>query len=201
MSATSNKGIDTTYYIVFAVEALVISSLAIYIVMSNLNKKNIKETFENKDKIIIYILGTLLATGILTYSFGTITTNYFLNSSNTTEKGNGNSNIEYSSKNEIKETKTVENKEYSSSEKDENALLIDGDVTIDLNNITVEKTGSSDRGDNTSFYGTNSAIIAKGGAKVSIKIRQLQQMLQAQMESLAMVEVLQQTIHQTMVQL
>lgn len=168
-NTASSKEIGTTYYIVFAVEALVISSLAIYLVMSNLNKRNIKETFENKDKIIIYILGTLLGTGVLTYSFGAITTNYFLNSSNTTEKGNGNSNIEYASKNEIKETKTVENEEYSSSEKDENALLIDGDITVDLNNITVEKTGSSDGGDNTSFYGTNSAIIAKNGAKVSIK--------------------------------
>ena len=168
-NTASSKEIGTTYYIVFAVEALVISSLAIYLVMSNLNKRNIKETFENKDKIIIYILGTLLGTGVLTYSFGAITTNYFLNSSNTTEKGNGNSNIEYASKNEIKETKTVENEEYLSSEKDENALLIDGDITVDLNNITVEKTGSSDGGDNTSFYGTNSAIITKNGAKVSIK--------------------------------
>lgn len=168
-NTASSKEIGTTYYIVFAVEALVISSLAIYLVMSNLNKRNIKETFENKDKIIIYILGTLLGTGVLTYSFGSITTNYFLNSSNTTEKGNGNSNIEYASKNEIKETKTVENEEYLSSEKDENALLIDGDITVDLNNITVEKTGSSDGGDNTSFYGTNSAIITKNGAKVSIK--------------------------------
>lgn len=168
-NTASSKEIGTTYYIVFAVEALVISSLAIYLVMSNLNKRNIKETFENKDKIIIYILGTLLATGVLTYSFGAITTNYFLNSSNTTEKGNGNSNIEYASKNEIKETKTVENEEYSSSEKDENALLIDGDITADLNNITVEKTGSSDGGDNTSFYVTNSAINTKNGAKVSIK--------------------------------
>lgn len=168
-NTASSKEIGTTYYIVFAVEALVISSLAIYLVMSNLNKRNIKETFENKDKIIIYVLETLLGTGVLSYSFGAITTNYFLNSSNTTEKGNGNSNIEYASKNEIKETKTVENEEYSSSEKDENALLIDGDITVDLNNITVEKTGSSDGGDNTSFYGTNSAIIAKNGAKVSIK--------------------------------
>lgn len=168
-NTASSKEIGTTYYIVFAVEALVISSLAIYLVMSNLNKRNIKETFENKDKIIIYVLETLLGTGVLTYSFGAITTNYFLNSSNTTEKGNGNSNIEYASKNEIKETKTVENEEYSSSEKDENALLIDGDITVDLNNITVEKTGSSDGGDNTSFYGTNSAIITKNGAKVSIK--------------------------------
>ena len=42
-------------------------------------------------------------------------------------------------------------------------------LTVYLNNITVEKTGSSDGGDNTIFYGTNSAIIAKNGAKVSIK--------------------------------
>ena len=31
------------------------------------------------------------------------------------------------------------------------------------------KTGDSDGGDNTSFYGTNSAIIAKDGANLTIK--------------------------------
>ncbi|MBP5656479.1 hypothetical protein J6X15_02760, partial [Candidatus Saccharibacteria bacterium] len=38
-----------------------------------------------------------------------------------------------------------------------------------LSNITVTKTGDSDGGDNTSFYGTNSAIIAKSGANLTIK--------------------------------
>ena len=38
-----------------------------------------------------------------------------------------------------------------------------------LSGISVSKTGDSDGGDNTSFYGTNSAILAKGGANLTIK--------------------------------
>ena len=62
---------------------------------------------------------------------------------------------------------------YSSSTSDENALLIDGDGTaidVTLTNPKVTKTaGSSDSaGDNQSFYGTNSAVLAKGNAQVTI---------------------------------
>ena len=41
--------------------------------------------------------------------------------------------------------------------------------TIEYPNPTVTKTGDSDGGDNTSFYGTNSAILAKDGSNVTIK--------------------------------
>ena len=47
--------------------------------------------------------------------------------------------------------------------------MVSGNVKSTLSGITVNKTGDSDGGDNTSFYGTNSAIIAKDGANVTIK--------------------------------
>ena len=65
--------------------------------------------------------------------------------------------------------KEITSGEYTSSATNENAISASGDIKATLSNITVTKTGDSDGGDNTSFYGTNSAIIAKGGANLTIK--------------------------------
>lgn len=79
------------------------------------------------------------------------------------------SSITYSSVKEINEDTTIEDEEYSSQKEDENALLVNGDIKAILSNIKVNKTGDSNGGDNTSFYGTNSAILAKDGANLNIK--------------------------------
>lgn len=94
------------------------------------------------------------------------------NSGNQGNKGpgmNNNSNTTYSGVKEITKDETITSGEYKSSNADENAILVSGDVTASISNITVEKTGNSDGGDSTSFYGTNSAILAKGGATLTIK--------------------------------
>ena len=57
---------------------------------------------------------------------------------------------------------------YLSDAYDENALLIDTAEAVTLNNPTVTKGGDSDGGDNCSFYGLNAAVLAKGGATVTI---------------------------------
>ena len=82
---------------------------------------------------------------------------------------NNNSNTSYSGVKEITKDETITSGEYKSSNADENAILVSGDVNASISNITVEKTGDYDGGDSTSFYGTNSAILAKGGATLTIK--------------------------------
>lgn len=57
---------------------------------------------------------------------------------------------------------------YLSDAYDENALLIDTTEAVTLNNPTVTKGGDSDGGDNCNFYGLNAALLAKGGATVTI---------------------------------
>lgn len=81
--------------------------------------------------------------------------------------GGSSENVEYSAQTEITESATISDKEYSSETADENAVAVSG-AEAAMDNITVTKTGDSDGGDNTSFYGTNSAIIAKDGAKLTI---------------------------------
>lgn len=173
----SSNTLETKYIIIFGVESLVLALLISYLIMSNLNKKGIKETFVTTDKIVIYVLLTLVLTGGFTFTDKLITENCFLNSSETSsdKKQNNdsnatgtNTNTTYKGVTEITSDTTLKNESYSSTDEDENALLISGKVSVTASDIEVTKTGDSDGGDATSFYGTNSAILAKGGSTLTI---------------------------------
>ena len=91
------------------------------------------------------------------------------NNSNGGPRMNNNSSATYSAVKEITKDEDITSGEYKSTNADENVISVSGEVKSTLSGITVSKSGDSDGGDNTSFYGTNSAIIAKGGANVTIK--------------------------------
>lgn len=166
----SNSQTNTFYYILFGIEGLIVSLTLTYLIMSKFNKKTFKETFENSDKTIIYILLSILLTSIFTLGSSAINTEKNENNNNQqTQMGeNQGTNISYSAKKEVTSDETLEDETYESTTKDENALSVsNADVTA--KGITVNKTGDSDGGDNTSFYGINSAIIAKDGANLTIE--------------------------------
>ena len=170
MPQQSNSQTNIFYYILFGIEGLIISLTLTYLIMSKFNKKTFKETFENSDKTIIYILLSILLTSIFTLGSSAINTNK--NETNNNQQtqigGNQGTNVSYSAKKEVTSDETLEDETYESTAKDENALSVsNADVTA--KGITVNKTGDSDGGDNTSFYGTNSAVIAKDGANLIIE--------------------------------
>ena len=86
--------------------------------------------------------------------------------------GNGgpgsSSDFTYTAATEITAAQETTDGIYLSDAYDENALLIDTAEAVTLNNPTVTKGGDSDGGDNCSFYGLNAAVLAKGGATVTI---------------------------------
>lgn len=168
---TSTTKLTTGYYIAFAGESIILATAIIYLVMSNGNKKDFKETFANNDKKVIAILSTIVLTTALTVGEGLLVSKLITNNQNTPNNGemNNNANITYSASTEITEDKTITSGTYSSDTQDTNAILTTGDVTADISDITVSKTGDSDGGDSTSFYGTNSAILAKAGATLNLK--------------------------------
>lgn len=92
-----------------------------------------------------------------------------INKNVSTNKTDKNSSVNYSSKKEITEDTTINEGTFESTSQDENTISVNGGVTVTLSNISVTKTGDSDGGDNTSFYGTNSAIIAKSGANLTLE--------------------------------
>ena len=121
---------------------------------------------------IIIIMVLVIILGVLWFLIINSTNNN--SNSNTSNNKNGpgmnnSSSTSYSSVKEISKDEDVTSGEYISTNADENVILVSGDVESTISGITVNKTGDSDGGDNTSFYGTNSAVIAKNGANVTIK--------------------------------
>ena len=130
---------------------------------------------KNKKNLIymIIIVVLVLVLGILWFLIINNTNSNNSSSSNNNFNGgpgmNNSSSLNYSAVKEITNDEEITSGEYKSETKDENAISVSGNVNATLSNITISKTGDSAGGDNTSFYGTNSAIIAKDGANVTIK--------------------------------
>ena len=164
-----NSSSSTTMYILLGVESLIISTMIIYLIMSSFNKKNFKETFEYKNKMIISCLLIVVLTGGMTYLSSTLKGNNSKPPSGMPggNSGGNSSSITYKASKEITSDEDITSGDYSSTNADENAISV-SKATSSLSNIIVTKTGDSDGGDNTSFYGTNSAIIAKEGATLNI---------------------------------
>ena len=81
---------------------------------------------------------------------------------------NSQTSVSYSAVKKISKNKTLKKGTYTSKTADQNAIWATGNITAKLSNLTIRKTGDSDGGDSTSFYGTNSGILASGGAKLTL---------------------------------
>ena len=165
-----NEGNNTLIYVLLGIESLVASTMVIYLLMSKFNKKTFKETYEDKDKLIISGLGIIILTSGLTYLCST-----FVNKSGNNNSSNGirngmenSSSVTYSASKEITSDEDITSGVYSSTNADENAISVSGNVTSNISGVEITKSGDSDGGDSTSFYGNNSALLAKDGAVVNI---------------------------------
>ena len=155
------------FYILLGIESLVISMITIYLIQSHMNKKNLKETFTNKDKLLIYCLLVILTTSALTFASSNISYKNQANNKNQIENNNS-SNITYQTSKEITDDEKITEGNFESTTADENALSITGKQNTTIKNVTITKSGDSTGGDKTSFYGINSALIAKDGANVTL---------------------------------
>ena len=97
---------DTIYKIILGVECLLFSIIIIYLVMSKFNKNDIKETFKNNDKIVIYILSVIVMTAGLGFVVDMVVDNLSVKTNNSQSIDQNQSSVSYSSSNEITESTT-----------------------------------------------------------------------------------------------
>ena len=83
--------------------------------------------------------------------------------------GQSSGTASYSAVKEITSDETIKDETYSSENSDENAVLATGSITAQLSDTAITKTGDSDGGDTSNFYGNNSGITAKDGAALTLK--------------------------------
>lgn len=83
--------------------------------------------------------------------------------------GSRSKDIKYAGATELTAQTSEVGKNYQSSKSDESALMISTKEAVTIAQPTINKTGSSDGGDNCSFYGVNAALLVKGGSTTTIK--------------------------------
>ena len=79
--------------------------------------------------------------------------------------GSSSAPTSYDAVNEYSEDTTVSGESISSTGTDENAVLVDGDADVTLNNVTIDRTSQdSTGGDSSSFYGVGAAVLGTAGS-------------------------------------
>ena len=125
---------------------------------------------KNLSYVVIIAVLTISLGVMWFYIIDTLSSNSHVAEKSIPSANNSNgASMTYSSVKEITTDEDITSGEFSSTNSDENVISVSGNIKSALSGIAINKTGDSDGGDNTSFYGTNSAIIAKGGANLTIK--------------------------------
>lgn len=150
---------------IYSLESLVIGVLAAYLIISSCNKKKFKESFKGAKKKVIFIC--VAAAFTLGGAAGLTEASVELDALG--GHGQQSSNVEYKAVTTIDKNTNAEGETYTSTESDTLAVLVMNKIDAVLKNFELNKTGSSDGGDSTSFYGTNSGITAKDGANLLIE--------------------------------
>ena len=170
----SSSALPVGYYFVFGAEGIILAAGVMYLIMTRGGKKSIKELTMNRDKITIFILSVVLLASAFTFSCSGITGSAFISSAAETGQmgghgGQSSGTASYSAVKEITSDETIKDETYSSENSDENAVLATGSITAQLSDTAITKTGDSDGGDTSNFYGNNSGITAKDGAALTLK--------------------------------
>ena len=164
------KDLSTLYYILFGAESFLLALALTEVIITKGNKRTLRQSLHNRDKAIIFALTVILVTAGGTFLCSKITTDYVLADSNSGAPGQSSAQTaSYTAVKELTEDTTLKSGSYSSKSADENVVLATGDIKAALSGLTITKTGDSDGGDNSNFYGTNSGIIAKDGASLTLK--------------------------------
>lgn len=169
--SAKDESVDIFEIILYVVEFLVLSGFLVYLIMSRANKYSFKETFITKKKKIIFGVSvtviTIAGVILLNFPFGEP------GPRPNQMQGQGmsqQSNIDYNAEKTINSNTDEENGEYSSNAENKLAVLVTDKITANLKKFNLTKSGSvTSGGDSTSFYGSNSGILAKSGALLNIE--------------------------------
>ena len=179
-SSKSGSSIRTIHYIMFGVEGFVGSVLIAYLIMSKFNKLTFAETMGQSGELIIFVILTIVITVILTTAQIFITQKAFVMQNNSTTNNSqimGPGGMDSSSESvaqtgatEVDGETTTLASDYTTSNADESAILVENGGNATIDGATVTKSGGdSSNTENSEFYGVNSGILVTKNSTATIK--------------------------------
>lgn len=175
-STTTNDSLSIIEIAIISVCVVIFMLSLTYLIMSYLGKKTLKETFYGTKPTAIYAIVNVLGILFLVLAI-VLGSNIFLlgNTSNNTMQieettvNNSNDSIDASTVLEVTDTQTLDDQDLTSTNEDENVVLVSdgGDLTLTNSTITKESGDTSDT-ESSKFYGLNAAILVQEDSTLSI---------------------------------
>lgn len=175
-STTTNDSLSIIEIAIISVCVVIFMLSLTYLIMSYLGKKTLKETFYGTKPTAIYAIVNVLGILFLVLAI-VLGSNIFLlgNTSNNTMQieettvNNSNDSIDASAVLEVTDTQTLDDQDLTSTNEDENVVLVSdgGDLTLTNSTITKESGDTSDT-ESSEFYGLNAAILVQEDSTLSI---------------------------------
>lgn len=187
----SISDISVPYFILFGAEGLAFALILMYLIMSEMNQKSFRETFTERPgtsstkKIAVFAVAAILIAGGLTAGQAALAATAFAQNgpgfsqqmpggpgSDQNENGQkgGQSSVEATGATTVDGTEETLNDTYTSSNADENAILVTNGGTLISNGATINKESgdSSDTG-SSDFSGVNAGLLVQEKSSATVK--------------------------------
>ena len=174
-SGSSLTDISAGWYILFGAEGLAFALVLIYLIMSNMNRGTISETFRSRKRLAAFAIASLLLAGCLVPAQAALTTKVFAGSGMKQDQqmqggpGGQESSVEATGATTVDGTEETLNDEYTSTEADQNAILVTGGGTLTSDGATISKeSGDSSNTESSDFSGVNSGLLVQENSTATI---------------------------------
>lgn len=170
---SGNSKLDSKYYALFALEALVFTAILVYLILSGFNKRTFKETMKDAKKIAIYVLTVAIITTGLTFCQAEASTKYFSNSTSQSQMqgapGGSESSVSATGATTVDSKEQTLSESYSSTTADESPILVTNGGNATIDGATITKSGDSTSTESSEFKGVNSGILVQESSTATIK--------------------------------
>ncbi|MBQ9015630.1 MAG: hypothetical protein IJ109_05855 [Firmicutes bacterium] len=181
----SLRDISAPYYILFGAEGLAFALILLQLIFSNMNQRTLRETFRSRKRLAAYIIAAVLLAGCLTGGQAALTTKVFAGGhgrmqeqmqgspggpENQGSPGGQESSIEATGATTVDGTEETLNDEYTSTNADENAILVTNGGTLTSDGATINKeSGDSSNTESSDFSGVNAGLLVQENSTATVK--------------------------------
>jgi len=187
-SGASMSSISAPYYILFGIEGLAFALVVLYLIFSGMNRRTMRTAFASRQRIAVFVIAAILAAGGLTAGQAALASTAFasggpgadmqmLDGPGASENGGpganengGQNSVEATGATTVDGTEETLNDSYTSTNADENAVLVKngGKLTSDGATITKE-SGDSSNTESSDFSGVNSGLLVQENSTATVK--------------------------------
>ncbi len=177
MAGGPDTGLSAARIALTSAEGLALALIIIYLIMSGMNAKTLKETLPDKNKVAVLAIATVLAGGGLGAAGSILPAKLHTGGPNgqQMQDGQGIPGENQGSQVEAEGATTVDGEEktlndsYESTEADQNAVLVTNGGTLTSDGATIEKTsGDGSNTDSCDFYGINASLLVNDDSKATV---------------------------------